>query len=149
MKTLENFACYDLFKKTIRGIHATRKEFEEGQQYKALTNQRDGREYKKLKWTALHTSRCIQEAVFLLKEEEPSLSKEQLKKMLQADSVSIWFPYGVRKVEKALSVKGSAFHQGDWDRLGRGEPRLSGDSSTSPANHLAAVSLNSNDRKKV
>ena len=80
MKTLENFACYDQFKKTIQGMRATKKEFEDGQQYEALTNQRDGREYKKLKWTALHTSKCIQEAVFLLKEEEPSLSKEQLKK---------------------------------------------------------------------
>lgn len=130
MKTLENFACYDQFKKKIQGVRATRKEFEDGQQYEALTNQRDGREYKKLKWTALHTSKCIQEAVFLLKEEEPSLSKEQLKKMLQAASVSIWFPYGVRKVEKALSVNGSAFHQGGWDRLARGEPRFLGDSST-------------------
>ncbi|MBT4618851.1 MAG: hypothetical protein HOB98_20650 [Gammaproteobacteria bacterium] len=148
MKTLENFACFDQFKKTIQGMRATRKEFEDGQQDEALTNQRDGRVYKKLKWTALHTSKCIQEAVFLLKEEEPSLSKEQLKKMLQAESVSIWFPYGVRKVEKALSVNGSAFHQRGWDRLGRGEPRFSGDSSTWPANHMAAVSLTSNCFKK-
>ena len=124
MKTLENFACYDQFKKTIQGIRATQKEFEDRQEHEALTNQRDGREYKKLKWTALHTSKCIQEAVFLLKEEEPSLSKEQLKKMLQTESVSIWFPYGVRKVEKALSVNGSAFHQSGWDRLGRGQPRF-------------------------
>ena len=124
MKTLENFACHEQFKKTIQGIRAAKKEFEDRQEHEALTNQRDGREYKKLKWTALHTSKCIQEAVFLLKEEEPSLSKEQLKKMLQTESVSIWFPYGVRKVEKALSVNGSAFHQSDWDRLGRGQPRF-------------------------
>ena len=130
MKTLENFICYDQFKKAIQGMRSTKKEFEDEQQYKALANQKDGREYKKLKWTALHTSKCIQDAVFLLKEEEPSLSKEQLKKMLQAESVSIWFPYGVRKVEKALSVNSSAFHQGGWDRLGRGEPRFLGDSST-------------------
>ena len=104
-------------------MRSTKKEFEDEQQYKELANQKNGREYKKLKWTALHTSQCIQEAVFLLKEEEPSLSKEQLKKMLQAESVSLWFPYGVRKVEKALSVKGSEFHQSGWDRLGRGEPR--------------------------
>ena len=123
-KTLENFACHEQFKKIIQGIRATKKEFEDRQEHEALTNQRDGREYKKLKWTALHTSKCIQEAVFLLKEEEPSLSKEQLKKMLQTESVSIWFPYGVRKVEKALSVNGSAFHQSGWDRLGRGQPRF-------------------------
>ena len=97
-----------------------RRSLKTSQQDKVLTNQRDGREYKKLKWTALHTSKCIQEAVFLLKEEEPSLSKEQLKKMLQTESVSMWFPYGARKVEKALSVKGAAFHQSGWDRLGKG-----------------------------
>lgn len=130
MKTLENFKCHDQFKKAIQGMRFIKKEFEDEQQYKELANQKNGREYKKLKWTALHTSQCIQEAVFLLKEEEPSLSKEQLKKILQAESVSIWFPYGVRKVEKALSVNSSAFHQGGWDRLGRGEPRFLGDSST-------------------
>ena len=104
-------------------MRATKKAFEEVQQQEAVTHQGNGLEYKKLKWTALQTSKCIQEAVFLLKAEEPSLSKEQLKKMLQAESVSLWFPYGVRKVEKALSVKGSEFHQSGWDRLGRGEPR--------------------------
>lgn len=124
MKTLENFTCYDQFRSAIKEMRATKKAFEEAQQQEAATHQRNGLEYKKLKWTALHTSRCLQEAVFLLKAEEPSLSKEQLKKMLQAESVSVWFPYGVRKVEKALSVKGSAFHQGGWDRLGRGEPRF-------------------------
>ena len=149
MKTLENFACYDQFKKMIQGVRATKKEFEDKQQNEASTNQRDGREYKKLKWTALHTSKCIQEAVFLLKEEEPSLSKEQLKKMLQTESVSMWFPYGTRKVEKALSVNGSAFHQSGWDRLAKGEPRFSGDISTWPASYISAVSLNSNRLKKL
>ena len=123
MKTLENFACYEQFKKYIKEMRAAKKAFEEVQQQEAVIHKGNGLEYKKLKWTALHTSKCIQEAVFLLKVEEPSLSKEQLKKMLQAESVSLWFPYGVRKVEKALSVKGSEFHQSGWDRLGRGEPR--------------------------
>ena len=40
MKTLENFACHEQFKKTIQGIRATKKEFEDRQEHEALTNQR-------------------------------------------------------------------------------------------------------------
>ena len=46
MKTLENFTCHDQFKKSIQGVRSTKKEFEDEQQFEALANQKDGREYK-------------------------------------------------------------------------------------------------------